>query len=344
MTAPRIRVLVVDDSAFARKVLRQALTINPRIEVVGIAGDGLEALEQIAELAPDVVTLDLMMPHLDGVGVLRALAEIGSPTRVVVVSVSDEESEVVVQALQLGAVEVIRKPTALATDRLYELSGELVEKVLSAAASNRTVFLDRNPDKRRPILPKDTPTRMVVIGTSTGGPHALTRLLSDLPADFPAAVAIALHIPEDYTEALAQRLDTICALGVSEARDGAEIVPGRVVLARGGKQLRLVREGIRVVTRIDERPETALYAPSVDILFESAAAVYGSAAMGVVLTGMGDDGLRGARTLVNAGGLVLSEAEGSCVVYGMPRAIDEAGLASGSARIEEMADEIVRRL
>ncbi len=348
MDDKRIRVLIVDDSAFARKVLRQALSSNRAIEVVGIAGDGLEAIERIAELDPDVVTLDLVMPYLDGIGVLRQLEESKSRARVVVITTSDEESEIAVQALQLGAVTLVRKPTALATDRLYELSADVARAVIEAAAATRMSYAPKGitSGSERPSVAPGTggATKMVVVGTSTGGPHALTRLLTDLPADLPIAMAIALHIPADYTEALARRLDSVSKMEVLEARDGLEIVPGRVVLAKGGMHLGFVRRGEKILARVSSTPEDALYRPSVDELFRSAAQIYGASALGVVLTGMGEDGLVGAKALIEAGGRVINEAERSCVVYGMPRAVREAGLSSGEARIEEMADEVVRKL
>ncbi len=345
----RIRVLVVDDSAFARRVLRQTLAASPGIEVVGIAADGLEALEQIEQLKPDVITLDLLMPNLDGLGVLRQLAELRSPVRVVVVTISDEASEIVAEALQLGAISRVKKPTALATDRLYELGGELIEKVRAAAAA--TSPASRGPiAAQRPGLATNASGRrgarqvkLVTVGTSTGGPHALTRLLEEIPPDFPAPIAIALHIPGEYTAALAERLDRICALQVREAQDGLTLAPGTVILAKGGRHMTIegVPDALRVC--VDARPQR-LYSPSVDLLFESAARVTGSETLGVVMTGMGDDGLLGARAIVAAGGRVLTEAQSSCVIYGMPRCIDEAGLSTARVPLEDMARAIVERL
>jgi two-component system chemotaxis response regulator CheB len=336
-----IRVLVVDDSAFARKVLREALSQSPALEVVGIARDGLEALEKIAELAPDVVTLDLVMPNLDGLGVLRALPREGGP-RVVVVSISDADSALGLEALQSGATDLVQKPTALATDRLYELSGELVAKVINAAQSRKVVIEPaRGPVELRPQA--GLGVRLVVIGTSTGGPQALTRLLTALPRELPCAVAVALHIPAGYTEALARRLDESCAVRVFEVRDGAPIPAGSVAIARGGAHLRVTDEGGVITAHVGPHPLTAPFCPSVDVLFESAA-VLGPAALGVVLTGMGDDGLLGARALRDAGGRVLTEAESSAVVYGMPRAVREAGLSAGEARIEDMAEVILHNI
>ncbi len=342
MTARRTtRVLVVDDSAFARKVLRETLSTSADLEVVGAARDGLEALEKIAELKPDVVTLDLIMPNLDGIGVLRALPPVGAP-RVVVVSISDENSVLGIEALQMGAVDIVQKPTALATDRLYELSGELVAKVLAAGASRPR--LGELPAVRPVPRRAGGRTRLVVVGASTGGPQALTRLLTALPADLPCAIAIALHIPPGYTEALARRLDQACAVGVFEASPGAKLVPGQVMIARGGTHLRIRVSGPDLTAHLDETAPRSGFCPSVDVLFQSAAEAVGSAVLGVVLTGMGSDGVEGARAIDRVHGRTLTESEESCVVYGMPRAVVEANLSAGQAPIEDMARKIVESL
>ena len=343
MTPSPVRVLVVDDSAFARKVLRETLGANPRIEVVGFARDGLEALESIAQLEPDVVTLDLVMPNLDGIGVLRELKAAGARARVVVVSISDEDSELVVEALQLGAVELVRKPTALATDRLYELSGALTRAVLNAGAA-------RSPAAPLATIPvplvavSRTRVKVIAVGTSTGGPQALTRLLSMLPANLPVPMVVALHIPADYTRAMAKRLDAESPLDVVEASDGLQLRPGLVALAKGGEHLRLEADTGRLVARLDAEPAASLYVPSVDVLFASAAMACGRDVLGVVLTGMGDDGLIGARSIVAAGGRVLTEAKSSCVIYGMPRCVKEAGYSAEEAALDAMATAIVRQM
>lgn len=335
----RIRALVVDDSAFARKVLREVLSTSSRIEVVGAARDGLEALEKIAELSPDVVTLDLVMPNLDGLSVLRELPAQGGP-RVVVVSVSDAESELVVEALALGAFDFVRKPTSLATDRLYELGGELVGKVLEAAGAGA-------PRPRRADVPVLAPadahgTSIVVIGTSTGGPQALTRVIPALPAEMPPVV-IALHIPAEYTGAMAARLDRASRLRVVEAEDGLRLSPGTAVLARGGIDLEVELEAGALVARVVRLPQRT-YHPSVDALFESAARACGDRVLAAVLTGMGQDGLAGARAIRAAGGRVIAESARSPIVDGMPRSVREAGLADAEVDLESMAAELVRQL
>jgi two-component system chemotaxis response regulator CheB len=345
MSSP-IRVLVVDDSAFARKVVREILSADPRIEVLGIARDGLEALECISELNPDVITLDLVMPNLDGVGVLRALPP-NTANRVVIVSISDADSELGVEALQLGAFDLVHKPSSLATVRLYDLRDELIERVVAAASSGP-----------RPVKDEETRGRLapgvqaaaagtadvVVIGTSTGGPQALTRLLTSLPADFPVPLAIALHIPAGYTESLARRLDAACTISVVEAAEGTILRPGLAVLARGGMHLKLQRTGADVLAQPSATPSPSTYTPSVDVLFESAAEAYGSHVLGVVMTGMGQDGMAGSKIIAAAGGTILSESESSCVVYGMPRAVWEAGLVTERATLDLLGSKIVKRV
>lgn len=336
-----IRVLVVDDSAFARKVMRQILAPAGDIEVVDIARDGLEALERIEALRPDVITLDLVMPHLDGLGVLRSLAKQGAP-RVVVVSTSDADSELGIQALELGAVDVVAKPTALASDRLFELRDDLLAKV-RAAAGARPLIAAVEPEVAA-VAAAATKVELVVVGTSTGGPPALTHLLTALPADFPVPIAVALHIPAGFTEALARRLARTCRVRVVEASDGLVLEAGMVAIARGGEHLCIVRDGERLAVRVGPEPSHTAHKPSVDVLFESAVRTVGPAVLGVVLTGMGDDGLAGARAIRGAGGRVLTESPESCVVYGMPRAVAEAGLSAGRAPIHLMAEAIVRAL
>jgi two-component system chemotaxis response regulator CheB len=337
-----IRVLIVDDSAFARKVLRESLQTSPRIEVVGTARDGIDALEKIAELKPDVITLDLVMPNLDGLGVLGALSP-AQRARVVIVSMAGEASDIGVAALNFGVFDLVHKPTALAVASLHDIAEELVSKVLLAAAQSPKPIPP--PTVQDAVLPRGAQSeRFVLIGTSTGGPQALTRLLKALPADFPAPIAIVLHIPAGYTGPLAERLDNECAIEVQEATDGLVPRPGLAIIAQAGTHLRLVATATGVVVRLDAEPSLAVHRPSVDVLFQSAAQSLGKRVLGVVLTGMGDDGLLGARAVVAAGGQVLTEAESSCVVYGMPRVVKEAGLATAEVPLERMAAEIASRL
>jgi two-component system chemotaxis response regulator CheB len=352
MSAHPIRVLVVDDSAFARKVLREILGASAGVEVVGVARDGLDALEQVAALAPDVMTLDLVMPNLDGLGVLAALPAERAP-RVVIVSALDVQSDLGIAALEAGAVDVVHKPTPVATDRLYELAAELVAKVRAAADASPPRPLPPLIGRTRPAppapasIPAPRPpgaVQIVVVGASTGGPQALARLLAKLPGDLPVPVAIALHIPIGYTADLARRLDERSALCVVEASDGLELGPGLAVLARAGLHLRLERGKGSGRARLDAAPVHATYRPSVDVLFTSAVEAFGPGVVGVVLTGMGNDGCAGARAIHAAGGAVLTEAESSCVIYGMPRSAVEAGVSTAARPIDLMAEEILRWL
>lgn len=346
MTAPRnVRVLVVDDSAFARKVMRQVLEADPRIDVVGIARDGLDALEKITELTPDVVTLDLVMPQLDGLGVLEALRMLPTPPRVIAVTMSEADSALGVAALLGGAWDVVHKPTALATDRLYEVGDELVVKVLHAADAPS----GPKPVERVTPVPRAEPrgksdVRMVVVGASTGGPRAITQLLRALPDTFPAPVVVVVHMPAGYTEAFANRLDRECPLEVVEAKEGTALRAGVVVIARAGIHLKLRKVDDGWCAVLDAKPLDSLHRPSVDSLFQSAASEVGRDVLGVVLTGMGSDGLEGARAIRAAGGRVIVEHESTCVVYGMPRVIAEAGLATARVPLPEMAEAIIARL
>jgi two-component system chemotaxis response regulator CheB len=346
VSAPtRPRVLVVDDSAFARKVLREVLSGSGRVEVVGTARDGLDALEQIESLRPDAVTLDLVMPNLDGVGVLQAL-DSAIRSRTVVVSVSDADSERGAEALALGAFDLVHKPTTLASNILYELGDELVGKVLAAVAAASSDRREAEaPVDVRPSRPGDVGRpQVLVVGTSTGGPQALTRLLTAFPRDFPLPIVAALHIPSGYTDALARRIDRGSLIHVCEAADELALRPGLAVIARGGLHLRLERRGGDVVARLSVEPVRALHRPSVDELFSSAAEVYGPGVLAAVLTGMGTDGLEGARRVRAAGGTVLAESPVSAVVYGMPRAVWEAGIAAEQHPLDRMATALIRRL
>ena len=338
-----IRVLIVDDSAFARKVMRESLLMSPQIEVVGTARDGIDALEKIATLRPDVVTLDLVMPNLDGLGVLAALTP-EQRARVVVVSMADGETDIGISALGFGVFDLVHKPTALAVASLHDIARELVAKVLLAAAQPRNRSAPASAAPRAPSPLRAESDKVVLIGTSTGGPQALTRILKELPAEFPAPIAMVLHIPPGYTGPLAERLDAECAIEVLEAHNGLELRPGRAILALGGMHLRFVANGSSVSVALDAEPSDSVHRPSVDVLFQSAAAVLGKRALGVVLTGMGDDGLIGARAISAAGGQIITEAESSCVVYGMPRVVKEAGLSSAEATLEQIVAEISSRL
>src|SRR5215204_1483924 len=339
-----VRVLIVDDSAYVRKVIRQILSRSPFIEVVGAARDGRDALEMAAELNPDVITCDLIMPELDGVGFIREQMA-RRPIPIVVVSIASESGDLVLSALDAGAVDFVHKPTALATDRLLEIGDELIEKVKVAARARPVVA------GNVAITPAVQPAAatnafdMVVIGISTGGPQALKMLIPKLPAEFSVPIAIVLHMPVGYTELYARKLNEQSALTVLEAQGAEVVTPGHVYIAPAGRHLTLRRNGAKqVVTYLDVRPLDTPYRPSVDSLFQSAADVYGSRVLGIVMTGMGSDGREGSAWIKAKGGTVLTEAEASCVVYGMPRSIVEAGLSDAEVRLDQMADAVLERI
>ncbi len=338
MNERRIRVLVVDDSAYIRKVMREMLTSHPDIEVVGTARDGREALDKVAELQPDVVTLDLMMPNLDGLGFLREQMK-RRPLPVVVVSIATEEGDRALAALDAGAIDFIQKPTALATERVFAIQQEVVHKVLAAANAR----LDRVPAVGTPhqsvrhAFSNARRFDVVALGLSTGGPQALRAVLPALPADFPVPLLVVVHMPVGYTQPFAERLDQITDLHVTVPFDGEEVRPGTVYLAEAGMHLRVERrvDG-RVVARRSLQPLDTLHRPSVDVLLQSAAQVYNGRTLAVVLTGMGEDGLQGAAWVKAAGGMVLAESEQTAVVYGMPRAVIEAGLADRVVNLPDL--------
>ena len=352
MTTP-IRVLVVDDSAFVRKVVTEMLNRSDAVEVVGFARDGEEALELVERLEPDVVTLDLVMPRMNGVEFLRAQNR-RRRIPVVVCSIAHESGEMALEAFEAGAIEFVQKPTALATDRVYEIAAELVAKVRAAAAAvlaqepapavAPVVVAQASPSRERPAGFGETRCDVVVLGISTGGPQALRQLIPELPADFPVPVVMVLHMPVGYTEMYAQRLDALAALNVREAREGDEVRAGSVLLAPAGKHLTFVRERGAVRAHLDDRPADSQHRPSVDVLFKSAAETFGSRVLAVVMTGMGSDGLLGAGHIKARGGRVVTEAESSCVVYGMPRVIVEASLSDRSATLDGMAGAIMEMI
>jgi two-component system chemotaxis response regulator CheB len=344
-----IRTLIVDDSAFVRKVVREMLSRSPFIEVVGAARDGEDALQMVEELKPDVVTCDLMMPRLDGVGfVRRQMARRRLP--ILLLTSSPQDGELVLDALNAGAVDFVQKPTALATEQLLGIREQLVDKVKAAV---RAPLANLASETTTPAAP---PARfaphagklnfdVLVLGVSTGGPQALRRLIPQFPADFPIPIAMVLHMPVGYTALFAEKLDEISALEVSEARDGDLLRPGRALLAPAGRHLLLRRNAAgEPVAQLSLQPLDRVHRPSVDVLFQSAAETFRERTLGVVMTGMGDDGKQGSAWIKAQGGAVLTEAESSCIIYGMPRSVVEAGLSDAAIPLGNLAESIFQRL
>jgi two-component system chemotaxis response regulator CheB len=344
-TATRVRVLVVDDSAYIRKVVKEMLSRSPALEVVGTARDSEEALELVEQLKPDVVTCDLIMPGTDGVDFIqRQMSRRRLP--IVIVSMAGESSERVLSGLDAGAIDFVQKPTALATERVFDVAEELVAKVIAASGASMRELPQAQPAREAiSTAPFQNRYSALVVGVSTGGPQGLKSVIARLPADFPIPVAVVLHMPIGYTEAYAKRLDELSALTVVEAHDGDEFRPGVVLVAPAGRHLKLQREADgRVISRLDVRPLDTPHRPSVDVLFQSAAEIYGDRVLGVVMSGMGSDGRDGAAWIKARGGAVLTEAEETCIVYGMPRAIVEAGLSDEEVPLYRLTSAIIDRV
>ena len=341
-----VRVLIVDDSAYVRKVVGQMLGRSPFIEVIGTARDGSEALELAAELNPDVITCDLNMPVMDGLAFVRAQMAV-RPTPSVIISIAAGAGEQVLAALDAGAVDFVQKPTALATERLMDMADELVDKVKAAARAPRRFPGSPTVEMVEPPIFARKATGVfdiVVLGISTGGPQALKQIVPQMPADFPVPIAIVLHMPVGYTEMYAQKLDELSQLNVVEAGEGQIVRPGMVFVAPGGRHLSFARVGDQVVTHLDLRPLDMPHRPAADVLFQSAAEVYGEHVLGVVMTGMGSDGRDGAAWIKARGGSILTEAEETCVVYGMPRSVVEAGLSDAVVPLDRMSRAIMERV
>jgi two-component system chemotaxis response regulator CheB len=339
-----IRVLVVDDSAFVRRGLAEILARDPAIELADTASDGLEALAKVRALRPDVVTLDVLMPRLDGLKVLAGIMR-DRPTRVIMLSsLTQEGAEVTLQALDLGAADFVDKTSLTDAREAKRLGGELLAKIHAVAAIDprrlgpRAAAAAGDPDGGAAAGPGGAD--LVVIGASTGGPPALQRVIPALPGDLPAGVVVVQHIPAWFTRPLAARLDKASALAVREAAEGDLVRPGVVLVAPGGSHLGFEQRGEAVAVRLGPDPADTPHRPSVDVTMRSAAAVYGARAAGVLLTGMGTDGAWGMWAIRARGGHAIAESEETAVVYGMPRAAVELGAADEVVPLDAVAGRI----
>lgn len=352
MTDQPLRVLIVDDTVTYRKMVSEVLSDIEGIEVVGVASNGKIALSKIEQLRPDLLTLDLEMPEMDGLEVLRALRRAKSSVGAIMLSsLTTEGAQATMEALRLGAFDFVLKPTgSVLKENAVRLRKELQPKLQAFARTRRIegASFDAVPAPRRVVTPAPPagPARVVALGISTGGPKALTCMLPRLPADLPVPVLIVQHMPAIFTRSLAEDLDRRCRLRVCEASDGQEVLPGSVYIAPGGKQMRVERDVERpsfdAVVRITNDPPENSCRPSVDYLFRSVAEVYGGRTVGVIMTGMGNDGALGCRLLKRCGARILAQDEASCVVFGMPRELVREGLADVIAPLDRIADEMTR--
>lgn len=337
----RTEVLVVDDSPFIRRAVQRMLEPLEGVEVVGTATNGAEAMAMARTLRPDLIILDIVMPEVDGLEAIRGIMETAPIPILVLSSEAEPGAETTLRALDLGAVDFISKGAAGTRMDIYDLAPVLREKVLAVAGS-KIPKPPTAPPQGAVSQARETPFvsryEVVALGASTGGPRALAAILFALPGDFPAGVVVAQHMPPGFTRTLAERLDRKSSLDVREAEDGDRVEPGVALIGVGGRQLTVRRAGGDLVVRVAPEPGHLLHRPSVDVLFESVAEAAGSRSVGVVLTGMGQDGSKGLKAIREAGGRTLAEAEESAVIFGMPRAAAE--WAERVLPLDQIADRL----
>jgi two-component system chemotaxis response regulator CheB len=322
-----VRVLVVDDSALMRKLIPQILATDGSIEVVGTAMDGNFGLRKIEDLKPQVITLDLEMPGLNGIDTLKEIMRRWRLPVIVVSSHSTAGASITLKALGLGAFDFVAKPKDVSS-RMPEIAAELIGKIKAAAESKsvRIKLVPEGPPAEKLRKPGPTvPTCVVAIGVSTGGPHALQYLFSQLPPEFPGSILVTQHMPDGFTEMFAKRLDESCAIRVKEAQSGDLLLAGRALICPGNRHLKVKRLPLGNVAVLADEPRVNGHRPSVDVLFRSVAEEFGSQSVAVLMTGMGEDGASGMGAVRAAGGMTIAQSEESCVVFGMPKAAIERG-------------------
>lgn len=343
-TGKRIRVLIVDDSALVRKILSEELARDPEIEVVGTAMDPYIARDMIVQLKPDVITLDIEMPRMDGLTFLRKLMKHYPLPVIVVSSLTKKGGDLALEALEAGAVDVMCKPGAAYT--VGDMSVELIDKI-KAAARVRVTKRISVPVASVSAVPQQltamtrTTHKVIAIGASTGGTEALTALLRVLPADAPGIV-IVQHMPEHFTRSFADRLNQLCAIEVKEAANDDTVMPGRALIAPGNYHMLLRRSGARYYVEVKSGPLVSRHRPSVDVLFKSTAQTAGKNAVGVILTGMGRDGAEGMKMMHDAGAKTIAQDEASCVVFGMPKEAIALGGADFVLPLDQIAQKMLR--
>jgi two-component system chemotaxis response regulator CheB len=344
MTQPqsqRLRVLVVDDSALMRKLIPQILQRDPSIEVVGTAMDGAIGLKKIVELRPHVVTLDLDMPRMDGIEMLRQITGKHHVPVIVVSAQTERGASITLKALALGAFDFVTKPQEAASGRIEMIAAELALKIKAAAASGAPKMIITMPppkskDHRRTGMPHN-PSRVIAIGVSTGGPNALQYVFSQLPPDFPGCLVVVQHMPEGFTEMFARRLDESSAIEVKEAQSGDLLLAGRALICPGNRHIKVRRMEHGNIAILVDQPRVNGHRPSADVLFQSVAQEFGKNAVAVIMTGMGEDGVAGLGAVQSVGGSTIAQSPESCVVDSMPRIAIERGFAQRVVNLPNLA-------
>lgn len=344
-----VKVLVVDDSAFVRSLLASVLEADDDIRIIGTASNGEDAVTKARELDPDVITMDMEMPLLSGLDALERIMNENPCPVIMISSVTGEGADATLKALELGALDFMLKPVTGSLPDMESLEEELRGKVKALArrkAFLRLLFCNRNqglPERVRKYTKAEyrRPFAVVSIGVSTGGPPAVQKILTALPAGFPVPILIAQHMPAAFTGPFAARLDSLCDITVKEAEPVEQAEAGTVYICPGGKHLRLENHGGLLMAVVTEDPREALYKPSANVLMETSAIAAGCKTLGITLTGMGSDGVEGTRVIREKGGRIIAQNEASCAVYGMPKAVVDAGLADEIVDIDDMADAIL---
>jgi two-component system chemotaxis response regulator CheB len=346
-TGPRpVSVLVVDDSAFMRTALTRMIDSDPALRVTGTAQNGMQALEKIMELQPDVVTLDVEMPRLNGIETLKRIMEDFPRPVIMVSSLTKAGAESTLEALDIGAFDYVSKQESFVSLDIIKIRDDLVAKIRAAAEMKHrhtALRIGKKPTPARiPASPVSVQPTVVALGTSTGGPKALQQILPLLPRDLGVGVLVVQHMPIGFTGPFATRLDQLCQVSVKEATHDQTIEAGVVYIAPAGQHLTVMRlSSTKVVTRLSALPEDTPHRPSVDVMMLSVAKVFGALAMGIIMTGMGADGVQGMNAIGKAGGLTVGQDEASCTVYGMPRSCAEAGVLQRVVSLTQIPGEIL---
>jgi len=339
-----IRVLVVDDSALMRKLIPQILAADDSIQVVGTAMDGTFGLKKIEELQPQVITLDLEMPGMGGIDTLKEITRRFRLPVVLVSSHSTQGASITLKALALGAFDFIAKPHDVSS-RMPEIARELIAKIKAAAQYKGVRFKPIveavPPVEKSRNAARQSPSRIISIGVSTGGPNALQFVLSQLPADFPGTLLVVQHMPDGFTDMFARRLDEACAIEVKQAQSGDLLLAGRALICPGSRHMKVKKLPLGDVVVLNDDARVNGHRPSVDVLFRSMAEEFGSHGVAVLMTGMGDDGAEGMGAVKAAGGMTIAQSEDSCVVFGMPKAAIERGYATRVVSLDAMANTLL---